>query len=123
MAAPNLINPTTITGKTTYVTLANTNETDLLTNASASNKALRVTSIYAANIDGVVSVDCTLKIYSAASGGTGYPMVNTVSVPADATVVLVGKDAPIWLEEDRRLTVQASAGNDLTVVCSYEEVG
>lgn len=122
MAAPNLINPTTITGKTTYLTLANTTETTLLTNAASSNKALRIVSIYAANIDGVVSVDCTLDIYDAATGGTGYPIVNTVTIPADATVVLVGKDAPIWLEENRRLTVQASAGGDLTIVCSYEEV-
>lgn len=122
MAAPNLINPTTITGKTTYLTLANTNETALLTNAASSNRALRVTSIYAANIDGVVAVDCTLDIYDSATAGTGYPIVNTVTIPADATVVLVGKDAPIWLEEDRRLTVQASAGGDLTVVCSYEEI-
>jgi hypothetical protein len=122
MAAPNLINPGTITGKTTYLTLANTTETDLLVNASGSNKALRVTAIYAANIDGVVSVDCTLRIYNAASGGTGFPLANTITVPADATVVLVGKDAPIWLEENNRLTVQASAGNDLTVVCSYEDV-
>ena len=122
MVAPNLINPTTITGKTTYLTLANTTETTLLTNAANSNKALRGVSIYAANIDGVVSVDCTLDIYDAATGGTGYPIVNTVTIPADATVVLVGKDAPIWLEENQRLTVQASAGNDLTVVCSYEDI-
>lgn len=122
MAAPNLINPGTITGKTTYLTLANTTETDLLVNAASSNKALRVTAIYAANIDGVVSVDCTLRIYNAASGGTGFPLAHTITVPADATVVLIGKDAPIWLEENQRLTVQASAGNDLTVVCSYEDV-
>lgn len=122
MAAPNLINPTTINGKTTYLNLSSTTETALLTNAASSGKALRVTAIYAANVDGVVSVDCTLDIYSSATAGTGYPIVNTVTIPADATVVLVGKDAPIWLEEDRRLTVQASAANDLTIICSYEEI-
>jgi hypothetical protein len=123
MTAPNLINPSTINGKTTYLTLANTNETDLLVNASSSNKVIKIVSVYAANIDGVVSVDCTLKIYTAASGGTGHAIVNTVSVPADATVVLIGRDAPIWLEEDRRITIQASAADDLAIVCSYEEVG
>jgi hypothetical protein len=122
MTAPNLINPSTINGKTTYLTLANTNETDLLVNASSSNKVIKIVSVYAANIDGVVSVDCTLKIYTAASGGTGHAIVNTVSVPADATVILIGRDAPIWLEEDRRITVQASASNDLSIICSYEEV-
>lgn len=123
MAAPNLLSPTIINGKTTYLTLSTTNETNLLVNAANSNKAIKIISVYAANIDGVVSVDCSLDIYNSATAGTAFPIVNTVTVPADATVVLVGRDAPIWLEEDRRLTVQASAANDLTIICSYEEIG
>jgi hypothetical protein len=122
MAAPNLHAPTTITGKTTYLTLANTNETDLLVNAASSGKALRVTMVTLANIDGVNNVDATVKIYTAASGGTGHALASTITIPADATVVLLGRDSSVWLEEDRRLTVTASAGGDLAVVCSYEEV-
>ena len=122
MAAPNLASPTTITGKTTYLTLANTTETDLLVNAASSGKALRVTMVTLANIDGVSSVDATVRIYTAASGGTGHALASTVTIPADATVVLLGRDSSVWLEEDRRLTVTASAGGDLAVVCSYEEV-
>lgn len=122
MAAPNLNAPTSITGKTTYLALASTSETDLLVNAASSGKALRVTSLFLANVDGTNNVDATLKIYSAASGGTGYALISTVSIPADATVTPLGRDISIWLEEDRRLTVTASAADDLTVVCSYEEV-
>jgi hypothetical protein len=122
MAAPNLNAPTTITGKATYLTLANTTETDLLVNAASSGKALRVTMVTLANIDGTSSVDATVRIYNAASGGTGFALASTVTIPADATVVLLGRDSSVWLEEDRRLTVTASAGGDLAVVCSYEEV-
>ena len=122
MAAPNLASPTTITGKATYLTLANTTETDLLVNAASSGKALRVTMVTLANIDGTNNVDATVRIYTAASGGTGHALANTITVPADATVVLLGRDSSVWLEEDRRLTVTASAGGDLAVVCSYEEV-
>lgn len=122
MAAPNLNSPTTITGKTTYLALSSTSETDLLTNAASSGKALRVTSLFLCNVDGTNNVDATVKIYNAASAGTGYEIVSTLSVPADATVTPLGRDISLWLEEDRRLTVTASAANDLTVVCSYEEV-
>lgn len=122
MAAPNLAAPTTITGKTVYLTLANTTETDLLVNAASSNRALRVTMITLANIDGTNNVDATVRIYTAASGGTGFALASTITIPADATVVLLGRDSSVWLEEDRRLTVAASAGGDLAVVCSYEEV-
>lgn len=122
MAAPNLNAPNTITGKTTYLALSSTSETDLLTNAASSGKALRVTSLFLCNVDGTNNVDATVKIYNAASAGTGYAIVSTLSVPADATVTPLGRDISLWLEEDRRLTVTASAANDLTVVCSYEEV-
>lgn len=122
MAAPNLSAPTTIIGKTTYLTLANTTETDLLVNAASSGKAFRVTMVTLANIDGTNNVDATVRIYTAASGGTGHALANTITIPADATVVLLGRDSSVWLEEDRRLTVTASAGGDLAVVCSYEEV-
>lgn len=122
MAAPNLAAPTNITGKTTYLDLASTSETDLLVNAASSGKALRVTFLGLCNVDGTNDVDATVRLYSAASGGTGYEIVSTITVPADATVTPLGRDLSLWLEEDRRLTVTASAADDLVVVCSYEEV-
>ena len=122
MTAPNLLNPSSIVGKTTYLTLADTNETDLLVNASGSDTAMRVTNLMAANIDGSGAADITATLYTAASGGTGYAIASTVSVPADSTMVILTRENGFWLEEDRRITVQASASGDLSVICSYEEV-
>ena len=122
MTAPNLVSPSSILGKTTYLTLANTNETDLLVNASGSDTAMRVTNLMAANIDGSGAADITATLYTAASGGTGYAIASTVSVPADSTMVILTRENGFWLEEDRRITVQASASGDLSVICSYEEV-
>lgn len=121
MAAPNLNAPTTINGKTTALNLSATTETTLLTNAASSGKGLRVKSITVANVNTVSVADVTLRYYSAASAGTAYPM-GPITVPASGSLILVGAENPWWLEEDRRLTVQASAANYLTVVCSYEEV-
>jgi hypothetical protein len=65
----------------------------------------------------------TVKIHSAAAGGgTGRAICSTVDVPADATLVVIAKDAPVWLEEDRSITVMPSASNDLEFVCSYIEI-
>ena len=122
MTAPNLLDPSSIVGKTTYLTLADTNETDLLVNASGSDTAMRVTNLMAANIDGSGAADITATLYTAASGGTGYAIASTVSVPADSTMVILTRENGFWLEEDRRITVQASASGDLSVICSYEEV-
>lgn len=122
MAAPNLQAPTTINGKTTYVSLTSTSETDLLSNASSSGKALRVAHVTVANVSTTTTSTIGLKIYSAASGGTGYSLAATVTVPVGASIVLVGKENPIWLEEDKRLAVTAGTANILHVVTSYEDI-
>lgn len=123
MAAPNLIAATSVYGKTAF-SLFNTAATDttVLTNSANSGKLLKITSLYAANIDGAASVDCTVKIWNDDTAGTAYNLTHNVAIPAEATVVIIGKDAPIYLEEDRRITVAASASGDLSVVLSYEEV-
>lgn len=123
MAAPNLNSSATIVGKTTYASLSTTNETTILTNAAFSGKALKVTFLSVANVDGAAACDITLTIYNAASSGTGYKLASTIAVPADSTFAPLGRDLALWLEEDRRITAQASAANDLHIVLSYEGVG
>lgn len=123
MAAPNLASPTTITGKTAMLSLSSTSETSLLVNAASSSKAMRITSLFVANIDGTLSADITVRIYNSATAGTAVRIANTVGVPADATLTVLSRDTSVWLEEDTRVTVQASAANALAVVASYEEVG
>jgi hypothetical protein len=122
MAAPNLAAPNTITGKAAFVTCTSTSEVTILSNGSASSACLRVTSLMLANVDGTNSVDATVKVYNAATGGTGYSVASTLAVPADSTVVVFGRDNAVYLEEDRRITVAPSAASDLEVICSYEEV-
>lgn len=123
MAAPNIANVATITGKTTAVALANTAANTIINNPASSGKVLKVNSLYVANVDGTNAATITVQYYSAANiGGTSYPIVSTVVVPADATVVVISKDTQIYLEEDKSIGATASAANDLTITASYEEI-
>ena len=121
MAAPNLQTISTCNGKTAPVALANTSETALVTNAASSGKALRVFSITVSNSSTTLAADITVRFYNAASGGTAFA-IGPVTVPAYGTVIVIGTENPLYLEEDRRLTVQASASSQLTVLCSYEDI-
>ncbi len=128
MAAPNLVSPTTITGKTTttLVTTAAT-ATSILSNAASSGKVLKINALYVANVDGTSGLEVTVNYYpQAALAGTAVPIVSTVSVPADATLVVIDKEAYVYLEENRSIgiTVGASgfASGEIQVVCSYEEI-
>ena len=123
MAAPNLLSPTTITGKTAYVSLSTTNATSILSNAASSGKVLKVNSLIVANVDGANAASITVSLYSAAAlGGTAYKIANTITVPADASLVVVDKTSMLYLEEDKSLGAVASAASDLEIICSYEEI-
>jgi len=123
MAAPNLLSPTTITGKSVTVNLTTTSATSILSNAASSGKVLKVNSLYVANVDGTTNAGITINYYSAAAlGGTATQLCSTVVVPADATLVVVDKDAYIYLEENTSLGATAGTASDLKIVCSYEDI-
>lgn len=90
-----------------------------LSNGAASGKVLKINSVYCANVDGAASADISLSYYN---GTTDFYLAKTITVPPDATQVLVSKDAFIYLEEGDSLRAVASAAGDLELVISYEEI-
>ena len=123
MAAPNIVNVTTITGKSAVVDLTTTAATAVVSNAAASGKVFKINSLVVSNVDGTNAADITVSYYSEDDiGGTATQIVSTVSVSADTTLVVIDKNTSIYLEEDRSIGATASAANDLKVVVSYEEI-
>jgi hypothetical protein len=128
MAAPNIASLTTITGKTTYLTPGGTTAVVLLPNAASSNNVLKINQIVVANVDGTNAVDATVSIYtngavaqgSAPSGGTAFPIASTISVPADASLIVVDKTTGLYLEEGTSISVTSGTASKLTFSVSYE---
>ena len=116
MAAPNIVNVTTITGKTA-VQQVTTSATAIVTNSAASGKVFKVNALYVSNVDGTNNADINVDIFRSS---TAYHIAKTVSVPADATLDVISKS--IYLEEGDTLRLTASANSDLEAVCSYEEI-
>ena len=120
MAAPNIVNVTTITGKSAAMEVTTT-ATDLVTNDSDSGKVIKLNALYVANIDGSAAAGITTSIMKAGSNNrTQHYLTYTVSVPADSTLDIITK--PIYLEEGDSLRLLASADSDLQAICSYEEI-
>jgi hypothetical protein len=123
MAAPNIVNVSTITGKTSVVSLSTTNATAIVSNAASSGKVFKINSLIVANVDGTANASVTINYYSQDDiGGTATAIANTIVVPADASLVVLDKNSAIYLEEDKSLGAIASSANDLTIICSYEEI-
>lgn len=123
MAAPNMLNITSVIGKSNVVNLSTTDITALVSNAAASNKVFKINSIIVSNVDGTNAADITVNLYSgAALGGTPTEIVSTVSVPADASLVVLDKNTSLYLEENRSIGATAGSANDLKVIITYEEI-
>ena len=123
MAAPNIVNVATITGKSAVGDLSSTSATAVVANAASSGKVFKINSILVANVDGSVAADITLAYYSQDDiGGTATELLKTVSVPQDSTLVAFDKNTSFYLEEDKSIGATASAANDLKVFVSYEEI-
>ena len=119
MAAPNIVNVTSIYGKTVCQALDTTLTTAIVPNNNGSNKLLKINSVIVSNIDGSAPADVTISVHN---GTADFYLAKTVSVPADSTLILLGKDAPIYLEEGDKIQALASAAGDLEILLSFEEL-
>ena len=130
MANPNIVNVTSILGTTTYLTPSATTAVVLLPNAAASGLVYKINQIVCANVNGASAVNATVAIYSngavaqgsAPSGGTAYPVISTISVPASASVIAVDKTTAIYLMEGTSITVTSGTASGITYTISYESI-
>lgn len=130
MANPNLLAATTATGTTTYLTPSATTAVVLLPNAASSGQVFKINQIVATNVNGSAAVNTTVSIYtnggvaqgSGPSGGTAYPIASTISVPANAALIVVDKSTQLYLQEGTSITVTSGTASGITYSISYEVI-
>lgn len=126
MAAPNIVNVTTIVPHTVTLAPANTARQGLVA-APSTGATHKINSLIVANIEGTNAYDCTVEL-RLADGTTYRSIANTISVPADATLILVDKSMSFYLldtsvtGEPSMLWVQSSSASNLVFTCSYETI-
>ena len=127
MANPNIVSVTSIKGESLGYNLTATTTTTLLT--VSADKIIKVNRITCANVDGTNAADLSLSVVKANftpdgvanfdASGTFF-LAKTVSVPADATLVVL--DTPIYLMEGDVLKGGANAASDFDLFISYESI-
>lgn len=117
MTAPNLRTPTTVTGKTA-VALVSTSNAAVLSNAAASGKVLKVTTIRGANITAAAA---TLSVSHYRSTTHRY-LVKGSEVQAGQSLVVTDRNDYIYLEEGDALYAQASIASSFDLTIAYEDI-
>ena len=114
MANPNIVNVSSILGKTD--TFALTTASANLVTATA-NTVFKINSILVTNIDGTSAADVTISFNDLTNTRS---IASTISVPADATLSVIDKTNSFYLEETEVITGLARANSDLVCMISYE---
>ena len=119
MAAPNIVNVANITGVSTFVGITTTTPVVLISNAASSGQVYKINTLLAAGIGATTAI--TVKIHSAAAGaGTSVSIASSITIPSGSTLAVIGKDTPLYLEENRSIGAIAGTSNAIDVVASYE---
>jgi hypothetical protein len=117
MAAPNLKNPTTITGKTAGYAVT-TSLAAALTNSAASGKVFKINGIRAAN---VTTSAGTIEV-TVFRSSTHYEIIKTAQVPINSTFVVLNREEYLYLEEGDAIYAKANAASTLDLILTYEEI-
>ena len=126
MAAPNIVNVATITPHTVSITPSDTSRNALVT-APSSGMAYKINQIVVANIDGTNAINATVELRLA--DGTTYRAIgSTISVPANASLIISDKTTMFYLldtsvaGEASTLWATSGTSSKLTFTCSYEAI-
>jgi len=114
MANPNIVNVSSILGKTDTFALTTTSA-NLVT--ATANTVFKINSILVTNIDGTNAADVSVSFFD---GTNTRAIASTISVPADAALNVIDKNSSFYLEENEVISGLASANSDLVCLISYE---
>jgi hypothetical protein len=122
MANPNIVNVTSIFGSTTYLTPSNTSATVWTALTPAVNTVNKVNNIVASNVTGS-AVAVTVSINSATGGGgTAFDIAFQISVPANASLIIIDKTTAIYVGEAQSIVVTVGTGSAIELTSSFEAI-
>ena len=123
MANPNLASASNVLVGNALIRLTSTSATQVVSNAASSGKAYLIDSLIVSNLDGANAADITLDLFASATNtGTATKIAHTITVPADATLIVISKENSLSLMEAQSIYATASAADDLHVVASWKEL-
>lgn len=122
MAAPNIVNVATITGKTNVIKSLTTTATNLIANAGSSGKVFKVNSIIASNT-ATSDSDVTLTVDLFRSS-VAHKIINDITIAAGSAFTPIEKNLVLYLEEGDTIRCTAGSGDSglIDVIGSFEEI-
>lgn len=116
MAAPNLIQVTSVYGRS-ISTSVGTAVTTVVSNPTSSSKSYKLNSLYISNIDSAGTVRVSVDFFRS---GTSIRLIDRMEVAPGDTLIGMSRDTSIYLEEGDSLRAYADVAGRTHLVLSYE---
>lgn len=116
MAAPNLIQISSVYGKTTGTAIG-TPVTIVASNPTSSNKNYKINSLYLSNIDNTLTARVSVDFFR---GGTSFRLVDRMTVSSGDTLIAITRDTAIYLEEGDSIRCYSDQDGLIHAVMTYE---
>lgn len=123
MAAPNIVNISSLIGKTTYVNLNTTGSTSIISNPNGSGKVYKINNLLVSNTNSASLIN--INYYDSSSitlASTSGSLAGSITVPSRSNLTILDKNTFIYLEENKSIGATTNSASYLTIVCSYEDI-
>lgn len=122
MANPNIVNVTSIYGNTSYLIPSGTSATAWTALTPASGTVNKIDNLVVSNVTSSAA-SVTVSVNSATGGGgTAYRIAYQISVPANASLIVIDKTTAIYLGESQSIVVTSGTSSALECTASYEAI-
>ena len=132
MANPNIANLTSIYGNTAYVTPSSTSvstawtyngSTSLTGLTPASGTVNKITGLIVSNVtSSTVAATVSISNNATYGSGTAYPVAYQISVPANASLIVIDKTTDFYVTENQSIGVISGTGSALTFTAVFEVI-
>ncbi len=123
MPAPNIVNISSLIGKTTYVNLNTTGSTSIISNPNGSGRVYKINNLLVSNTNSASLIN--INYYDSSSitlASTSGSLAGSITVPLRSNLTILDKNTSIYLEENKSIGATTNSASYLTVVCSYEDI-
>jgi len=122
MANPNIVAVTSIYGNTSYLIPSGTSATAWTALTPASGTVNKIDNLVVSNVTSSAA-SVTVSVNSATGGGgTAYRIAYQISIPANASLIVIDKTTAIYLGESQSIVVTSGTSSALECTASYEAI-
>jgi hypothetical protein len=121
MANPNIVNVVNIFGNTATLAVSTTTA-NIVQNPTSSSTLYKINSLMVTNVNTFTSAVSVTVQLNQANVGTISTIAQNMVVPANSSLVILGKDTPVYLLENNSIQLTAGSNNSLNAFISYEQI-